>query len=288
MELRRRRQRKRPVQLTELGSAIIATLLIILIVAGVYFSKAGDWLSTDVFSRLFETKEQRMAAVNPDMPDEETSSSVTRRITFPAQRAFTLQMGVFEDYDNALSAALELRSRGAAGYLLEEGGKYRVLASAYPTEEKLKLVRDRLTAGGVISAAYTVSADGAVLSATGSEDQLARYAAAADCLFALPEKLYALAMRFDEETTALEEGRQALSLLEDSLKEQQGRLSGVTDENDPLDCAIRSCFDTLIESMDDAVTGAALSRASFSAQLKWLHLFSLDQCGRICRLAAES
>jgi hypothetical protein len=49
---------------------------------------------------------------------------------------------------NADTQATALQQRGAGGYVMEDGGRYRVLAAAYTAEESLKQVREQPYGGG--------------------------------------------------------------------------------------------------------------------------------------------
>lgn len=295
MELRRRRStRLRPIRLTRLGSRLISCLACAVIVTGVYFSGAGQWLSRAVFAPLFHGDSPADAPAVEERAEAPGSvvsmgvETVTRRILLPAVTRYALQMGVYAEHDNAHAAAAELRARGAGGYILTDGDKYRVLAAAYPAEADCRSVKEKLLTGGVDSAMFVISAPEGALSITGAESQVAAYAAALAYLYTLSDDLYAFSLQFDRDAQALEAGRSELALIEDAVKAQSERFLLAANAAIPFDRAVTACYETLIEEMDDAVTGAAATRASFSSVLKRINLYLLDQCRLLSTLAGKS
>ena len=65
----------------------------------------------------------------------------TREFILPAGTWYTLQTGIYTDEAAARQKAEEFSNRGAPGFVLQDGDRYRVLIAAYATQDDADTVR---------------------------------------------------------------------------------------------------------------------------------------------------
>ncbi len=285
MEYRRRR-RKRRFAATE-GSGTARAIAALLVVAAVVYlisaSAAGTWIAQKVMApafAAFDNMIQRTASTKtPEVGETSTprvsasnEKTVTGDVELPAMACFALQMGVYSDKNNADSQAQALQQRGAGGYVMEDAGRYRVLAAAYQTQESLKQVRDQLTAEGLESATYTFSAPVSTLRVTATQSQLDGIASSFNALNTLQQEMAAAVLLFDQQQLSADKGRETASELLNKLQAaSEAFLSSEGDDN-PVLQATRECF----AKYDDAIRALAdynsQSFVDFSAKMKYTHI----------------
>lgn len=96
-----------------------------------------------------------------------------REITLPACTWYMLQTGVYTDAAVAADKAEEFSSRGAPGFILPDGDRYRVLIAAYPAIEDADSVRLRLKEKQMVDAwVYEWTAPAVTLRLSGMAGQL--------------------------------------------------------------------------------------------------------------------
>ena len=171
MEYARRRKRRRRNS-SDAGRALGALVMVGLIIYLFTASAAGKWLAEEVMAPAFSALSE-LPVFNSDSLDkleqESTAneeslevslnggiSSVSENVELPAISCFALQMGVFSSEENASALSDSLKERGAGGYVYDDEGMYRVLASGYGTETEARTVKDRLISEGSDCAVYGI------------------------------------------------------------------------------------------------------------------------------------
>lgn len=114
-------------------SWLFLLLTALVLVSGIWGKERADTISiqpvpTATPIPLEETFDETMAEVE---------------IVLPAAQWFALQFGAFENQQSADEMAQKYISRGAAGYIWNDG-RYRVLAAIYPQREDAQQVREQL------------------------------------------------------------------------------------------------------------------------------------------------
>ena len=132
-------------------TAIVITLVIVVALA-IYLigaASVGNFISEKIITPVFgfisgkEQKENNIEAAQKDSVDRETEV-IQKEIRLEPQRIYSLQTGVFSSETNALAMAQQLQSKGGAGYIYEEDGKFRVLLVAYDNQSDAQNVKQRL------------------------------------------------------------------------------------------------------------------------------------------------
>ncbi len=269
MEYARRRRRRARAGRGGAGKVIVVLLLLAAAVYLISASAVGTWLAENVVAPLFQGESQAAPTAAPDVTPAADAAVTSGEIEVPAIECFALQLGAYRSEVNADAQAREIRSRGAGGYVLRDGERYRVLAAGYASDADLQAVRAQLLSEGMDSAGYTISAPESVLRVTATETQQAAIAGAFHALWAFQRGLGEAALAFDREQQPVEAGRAAVEELRAALLNAQAAFDEEVSDTGEVLGGVRGCFRAMLretENMDD--TGAV----AFSAALKRAHL----------------
>lgn len=297
MEYRRRRRRRsssfgmgsaRGGSASGSGAAKMVAALIVIaaIVYVVSASAVGTWIAERVIApafAAFDNLVQGSALAPTPSPSQDPGSvsipqtqrgeqTVTGEVSIPALECFALQMGVYSELGNAEKEAATLQQRGAGGYVMEDSGKYRVLAAAYAAQESLKQVREQLAQEGMESASYVFSAPNSTLRVTAPQEQLDGITAGFAALKKLAEDMAEAALAFDQQQKTAQEGRdQATQLLQELHSARQAFEQVASVEHPVLDAA-KACFGECETALQTLSAYNAESFVDFSAKMKYTHI----------------
>lgn len=285
MEYRRRRRKRRFAAAGGSGTAraIAALLIVAAVVYLISASAAGTWIAQNVMApafAAFDNMIQRTASVNtPDAAETSTprtsagnEKTVTGDVELPAMECFVLQMGAYSDKNNADAQAQALQQRGAGGYVMEDAGRYRVLAAAYESQESLKQVRDQLTAEGLESASYTFNAPGSTLRVTATQSQLDGIASSFEALNTLQQDMAAAVVTFDQQQLSADKGRETANALLSRLQTANEAFLASVGEENPVLQATQECFAEYDEAISALAAYNSQSFVDFSAKMKYTHI----------------
>lgn len=105
-------------------------------------TKAGTFLAEKVVRPVFE---QLGVFSGEGTAPEATSSPVgTVSYTAPAMDFYFLQVGVYASQENAETEAKSIQSQGGAGYVYQDKEDFRVILSAYTSQDDAETVQQRL------------------------------------------------------------------------------------------------------------------------------------------------
>ncbi|MDR0840248.1 MAG: SPOR domain-containing protein [Christensenellaceae bacterium] len=263
------------------GRAVVALLMVGAIVYLVSASAVGTWLAEHVMAPAFDA----LAAYTGKQPGSEASppeearqvslstdkSSVSANISLPAIACYTLQMGVYSSADNAGKQAKDLQAQGAGGYILEDGGRYRVLAAGYADEASAKDVKSRLVSEGIDCTVYQLSAPGATFRVSAEQEQLRDVERGFGALYAAQSALMQAALAFDRDAQTVAQGQQAAADILAQLRGDIEVLAPYTDASAAI-TSIAQCGDTFIDALTKLTGSAAADTAAFAAELKHTQL----------------
>ncbi len=286
MEYRRRRRNRYTPQHS---GTFPAYLLVVAIVGlSVYLfsaSKAGAWVAENWIAPALSRASMESADTPAKQPSnaapttapvtEAAAQTVTRKVEIPAKTYYALQIGVYDSAENAERQAEELRRIGAAGFVLADGERYRVLAAAYPDDASLKKVAAQLRNEGVESASYTFACGARTLTATGDAAQLDALEGAAQALETYLTALYDAVIAFDQREQKIEDGKASLTTLTKALSAASSDLVEVGATSDEAG-ALSGLLEKLAEAAQAAADAESAERTAFSAALKRLYLSAIQ------------
>jgi hypothetical protein len=182
------------------GVLLFASCLLIL---------AGLLRGNGVGGLLVETKPTATPTVFSTAFDETPAS---REITLEARSWYAIQLGSFENEQSAKTQAQSYTARGAAGYVRNDGGRFRVLAALYPLKEDAQSVREQLRAQHEIdSYVYEISLPVIKFDVKGMAGQLDALDAAMQYLNTAMEKFCSISVSLDKRDLNMEQQLTALN-----------------------------------------------------------------------------
>lgn len=267
-----RRRRK-----NSFSPALVLVLVVFLVIAYLIgASKFGTWLATKVVAPMIRGSSPTVTSdlvIPSAAPAEETEQDMdTLVISLPAMHCYAIQMGVFEKKENAEAQSDNLQTLGAAGYVLLDGGMYRVLAAGYPDETSMEKVRAQLQSEGLDSRAYEVSANGLRLRVKSTDEQLERLEAALAFAAALPGRLSQAAIAFDRDAKSTASGVSEIKEIRDDCKTHAAVVSELSNNADTMLRPIANFLSDIHGLLADLCADSDAETPVFSAALKHLYL----------------
>lgn len=304
MEYRRRKSSRRRSRASGSGvsngmaKAIVALIIIAAIVYIVSASKLGTWFAQSVIAPAFSAFDKFILGQD-NTADEATldltqssgtsgEKSVTGEVEVPAVECFALQMGVYSDENNAQSEANSLKARGAGGYVMEDDGRYRVLAAVYSAKESLTAVREQLQAEGFESATYTFMAPNSVLRVTATQEQIDGLVAGFNALTELIEEMGEAAISFDQNNLSAAQGREMVKEILADFKEDSAPFLKVAEQNNPIISAAKTCYNTCEGALSELANYNTESTVDFSSKIKYTHISIVHAYAKLAEQVSAS
>lgn len=202
---------------------------------------------------------------------EETEATIgSISVSLPKETLYMLQMGVYSIRENCDEQSALLKSLGAAGYIYDDNGSYRVIAAAYNCEDSANEVSRRLVEQGYDNTVYRLSCSGTDLLITADKQRLEGISRAFDFINVLLDKADSAAIDFDSEERSIEYEKTLLSQLRDEAVSAYNELKESADENDLLKYVYT--FLTNIENDIRVLITQDAERKEFSSLLKYFRI----------------
>lgn len=284
MEYRKRRRKNSP---SEYGAnpAYYAAAALFLVIAGLIgFSRPSTWVAERVLAPVFSGEGLTRLSLDGDGEDEagaqEASTPVgaateTRTYILSAYDCYALQIGVYEDEANARTQAEKLMQLGAAGRVEADGGRYRVLASAYPTQADAKAVQQRLQTEGMESYVYPVRSVERTYSISGDAAQTQTFY---DALSDIPDvlsELYAAVIAFDRDGQDASAGRMAARAVQTTCDTHADALARLPADAEGQVASLATFYRSLSGAAADVASETGETTAAMSSRLKGLYLHAV-------------
>ena len=230
-------------------------------------SKAGTWVAENWIAPVLRVGGQQATDVlsKPEPSAEPVNvvmETISQELVLPEKRAYALQIGVYADRNNAVKQSESLAAIGAAGYVVEDGGRFRVLASAYEDEESAKKVSGQLLAEGIESRTYTLARAKRTLKATGSSLQLTQAQKALDGVDVLIKRLYDAFLDFDKNKATVSAGLATVTAIRATAAEYASALSAISAQSGTLDELI-AYYQAVLSALDAQLAKTEASVAEF-------------------------
>ena len=282
-----RRVRRIPQRRRRGGATPAAALAIIVFAAGVYLfgaSKLGTWLARQVVAPVISAMLPAENTVTPALisivsPTPEPESETVLELS--GLDCYAIQIGVYSDSGNASAQAERLQEMGAAGYPVQEEARTHILAAGYPDEASMQQVREQLKKQGVEDRVFEIHTDGARLSISGTDMQIKTLCAVLSAAEALPGKIYAAAISFDEGGMQADAGAELLSPLIKEAENQLLSIAALKSAKLDLLCEPLDAYFSRMTDCAEANCAASASHAEFSSGLKYLYLSSVFAYGEM-------
>lgn len=276
------KRRKKYTQRKKSAGAGRFVVVMLFCAAAVYLisaSAAGTWLAENMIAPVFSGIEETLSGkIRPN--DAGKAESVSHaddglteqeEITLPALSCYMLQMGVYSEYENAVAQAQALQTRGAGGYILEDFGRHRVIASGYDTLEKLDSVRQQLNEDGIETAKYEIHIPEMVFRVTANKKQINALSESFSALEQAQGELELFAAEFDRSGMSVEEGRAAAKEILAPLEEKRPHFSSNQEQGTILS-KVLSCYDNSAAAIALLAESECERTVDFSSKIKYTHL----------------
>ena len=264
MEYKRRRRRTG----RKTGNGGRALLLILILAGAVYLvsiSAVGEWMTKHVAEPVTALFTQHKTNEKPTSSDEAkpVSATATGRIELPALECFLLQSGAFSDEENAQVQAREIASMGGAGYVWQDGDRYRVIVSGYSSDREARDVKDALSRQGLECSVHELSSPGTfdVAVTAGTDTTVSSLQTVLFTILSANDDLLDMQKSFDAGQMTAEEGARA-------AYEIYTALDSCRKDSTSLPKSISGMFDEICASVKDLSESGDLSETEFSAKLK--------------------
>lgn len=277
MEYRRRRRRRSRAAVSSTGKVVVALLFAAAIIYMVSASAAGTWIAQNVMAPLFESIESVMASNKDSGSNSQQVIStpqgdlVSREIAMPGIDCYMVQMGAYSSIENAQAHAAQLQAKGAGGYIISDGLKYRVIASGYADEASARSVMAQLKAENLDCTLYTLSQQGASFKVTATKAQLESVESGFAALKEVQQELGEAVLTFDKEQQKVEEGKAVAKVLCERLEEAQTKLGEQGGGNSIIESVI-SAYAKCVDTLNDLANDTTQSFVEYSARMKHAHL----------------
>ena len=261
----------------------------------VYFisaSAAGAWVAEKVVVPVFALLDEYRipAATNNSEPEmveqsaqvelDSTKKAVDVDVSLPAISCFAVQAGVYASSANAQSQAALLQSAGEAGYVLQDGNRYRVLSEAYESEADARQRKDQHLAQGRDRALYAINTNAASYRVSALEEQLegvnTGFAAIAKAQKALCTVVLDLSRGVHDAASAQGELQSIGSALQSDMSllcDYEGEHAALSD--------ILTCYNDCLGAIEKAANSDPSNLTSFAAQAKYAQLSVADSYSKL-------
>ncbi|MEG1811286.1 MAG: SPOR domain-containing protein [Clostridia bacterium] len=297
MEYASRRRRRRRQGGGGGGRAVVALIMIAAIVYLVSASAAGTWIAQNVMAPIFEAfggiggaesvpddaqSEQESGEGTDALAVSLTSdkSSKSLDITLPAVSCYMLQMGAYSVEANARSQAEQLKTQGAAGYVMEDAGKYRVLASGYMDEAGAKEVKSRLVSEGMDCTVFAMTTQSATFRVTATQEQIDSVKSGFAALSRAHSALCDEAIAFDRDKKTIADSKDSLSAILQQMQADMAILSTYSGKSEVVE-QLMQCCDNYISAFSELTSTTDESMVDFSSKLKYTQLYTTDEYAKL-------
>lgn len=285
MEYRRRRVSGRRPPEKDSGGVLRALALLIVFGAAIYLiigTGVGKKLKEIGGAKLYEscaaihiapepTAVSDTAAAKTSLPaPESTPAGASARVSLPPIDICMIQMGIFDSAESCAEAAEAIKALGAAGYVYDDNGSYRLIAAAYSDTASAENVKEQIEATGRQCSIFTRSYDGAELLVTAPEERLEPIRRAFEQAYSVVSQLDALCLDFDSEMRSVEYGIGALNDIRTQVRETSEGIGGLSPSGKMMERISRYYADLLTMICDCA--SASDERIAFSSAVKELRI----------------
>ena len=253
-------------------------------------TSVGTFVAKNIVAPLFTSLGSSEASVSPSpdatatgalslspLPTDDGSPSATADLTTGALQFFALQMGAFENSDNAESFAQEVRQRAGGGYVQEDDGLYRVYAAVYRSKDDARAVKEQLLSeNGMESSIRQIDIPALSLRVTATETQLSAVTNGFALLERLCTELYDLCVSYESGESTAEQTADALN---EYAQQCDDCAAALPTESGGAAQSLHDALIGLSDALRDAVISSSQNQLEFCAALKYTHIVS------VCRYA---
>jgi hypothetical protein len=263
-----------------------ANIIIVIIILGiaVYFisaGAAGSWLAENIIDPVFNNGNTNAAAptdtAGPSLPAQtgDTISPVTlpevsgttreQNVTAEDVSLFTLQSGAFSEESNAEAAALDIVTRGGAGYIAYDGSLYRVLIAGYLKQSDADDVKTRLEGESIDAKVYNIKSGTLSFNIEAEQSQID---AIKSCFDAVPASVQTLQqIIFDSDKGQNVDA--AVTALQQNVNEVSKKFNEAVSSEVAAIKSLQTYMGKFCETINNIPSSSSVSNVEFVSKLKY-------------------
>lgn len=273
----------------------IVLLIIFLVLGGMYFIMAGTIgkAISNLISPILESKgnsrqkeqdshtdkdigldQQDTELTLPNGEEENAKGTrITETIKIEAMNFFGIQLGAFNNKENALSIANQLKDKGAAGYVLDDQFS-RVIAMIFRSQGDASAVMEQLKAQSVESQMYELKCPGIDMEITASSEKIEGVKSS----YALIEENFGLMESvikdLDKDKITLEIALGKIGDIKDAVKAKTDQLQrySADQEGSLVLSGLGNLFSEQMENLGDIVQGNVSDKVEISSKIKYTYI----------------
>lgn len=206
--------------------------------------------------------------------------AVSDIVRLDAQDYYAIQFGVYENKQAAAEKAQAYVERGAAGYIWQEEGQYRVLAAVYTSLGDAQTIKERLKSQGIDAYVFTIRQHALEMRVSASETQRALLGEIFTFLQRSVREISDISMALDKQTmSAQEAGERMTSLCEEANAYSRRADTALGEDSLGVIKGIRALLETIGEKCEDISAQNLQEELAMAAKIKYNYLEVLWNVG---------
>jgi len=270
-------------------------ITIIVIVTIFYFSTAtmmGNWVAKNIVSPLVNRLESVGNPLDEDNSDSDSindneateskdsengNSTETNKITESMDMSgftiYAIQMGAFNSEDNAKTEAENVKAKKGAGYIIKDK-LFRVLASAYRSQEDAQNVKEQLKDQGIDSQIYPLNINGVNIQITAGEEKVKNIKNAFEKWVDLGNEIGDLSIDFDRNEMQVSTATKQLSKVKDDMESISTILEEYASGNEDnlIYKGLKDLYSTGLDDLNKILEENYTNAVEFSSEIKYTYI----------------
>lgn len=229
----RRKKKKRPEETSYLAFSIICCGILIY---ALYVSSAGKWVMENCIEPVFNNSvmQQESKQSGADATEQNKENQTQKTMSYNGFTMYAMQVGAYTAEDNALKAAEDIRNRGGAGYVVNDGS-YRVLAFGYDNEGDANTVKEQLkSVANMESGIYAINVPSLEFKITGEDKNLSAVDGAFKTYLSSKDKVGELALKLDTNEITAQDALEEMNVIKDELIKVQNSIDKLAKSDEKL------------------------------------------------------
>lgn len=208
-----------------------------------------------------------------NLGEEDEKPKATETIKVDSMNLYGLQMGAFNNKENAQSIADQLRTKGGAGYVLEDQYQ-RVMAMMFLNEADANVVKEQLKGQSVEAQIYDLKCPGVDMEITASKEKIEGIRSSFAMLKDKMGSMETLIKDLDNDKITVELALNRLSEMKDEAAKKAEELNGylATNEGNSILSGLKALFSVQVQDIDQIIQEKTSDKVAISSKIKYTYI----------------
>ena len=217
-------------------------------------------------AEIIET-EQPLETEEALLPKEtEPTRGDTVEVSLPGLEMFMIQIGIYDSPEECSAYCEELKNIGAAGYVYNDSGSYRLIAAAYTGEDEAEKMQGLLTGDGYESTIFHKRISGVSLLITAEDELLLPIKNSLLYAYEVIASLDRLTLEYDYDDIDTEYILTAINEIKANVNNVANGIVAISESNELTACVYKYYTETI--KILEGAPEANASRVTLSSFLK--------------------